>query len=106
MSQPRIVITAGEPAGVGPDVVLRALQFEHAANIAVIGDIGVLRDRAGLLGISCDIHCLDKPEDVLPHTAGRLQVLHTPCVLLHVSHDHTVDAGQEAHHYGLTLDQS
>ena len=80
MSQPRIVITAGEPAGVGPDVVLRALQFEHAARIAVIGDIGVLRDRADLLGISCDIHCLDKPEDVLPHAAGRLQVLHTPCV--------------------------
>ena len=80
MSQPRIVITAGEPAGVGPDVVLRALQFELAASVAVIGDIGVLRDRAGLLGISCDIHCLDKAEDVLPHDAGRVQVLHTPCV--------------------------
>ena len=58
MSKPRIVITAGEPAGVGPDVVLRALQFELAASVAVIGDIGVLRDRADLLGISCDIHCL------------------------------------------------
>lgn len=80
MSQPRIVITAGEPAGVGPDVVLRALQFELAASVAVIGDIGVLRDRADLLGISCDIHCLDKPEDVLPHAAGRVQVLHAPCV--------------------------
>ena len=80
MSQPRIVITAGEPAGVGPDVVLRALQFELAASVAVIGDIGVLRDRADLLGISCDIHCLDKPEDVLPHAAGRVQVLHIPCV--------------------------
>lgn len=80
MSQPRIVITAGEPAGVGPDVVLRALQFELAASVAVIGDVGVLRDRADLLGIRCDIHCLDKPEDVLPHAAGRVQVLHTPCV--------------------------
>ncbi len=79
MSQPRIVITAGEPAGIGPDVVLRALQLELAASIAVIGDICVLRDRADLLGISCDIHCLDKPEDVLPHAPGRLQVLHTPC---------------------------
>ena len=80
MSQPRIVITAGEPAGVGPDVVLRALQFELAASVAVIGDIGVLRDRADLLGVTCDIHRLEKPEDVLPHAPGRLQVLHTPCV--------------------------
>lgn len=79
MSQPRIIITAGEPAGIGPDVILRALQFELAASIAIIGDIGVLRDRADLLGISCHIHRLEKPEDVLPHAAGRLQVLHTPC---------------------------
>lgn len=79
MSQPRIVITAGEPAGIGPDVILRALQFELAANIAVIADIDVLRNRADLLGVRCDIHHLDKPEDVLPHTPGCLQVLHTPC---------------------------
>ena len=39
-----------------------------------------MRDRADLLCISCDIHCLNKPEDVLPHAAGRLQVLNTPCV--------------------------
>ena len=79
MSQPRIVITAGEPAGIGPDVILRALQSEFTARIAVVADINVLQDRADLLGISCDIQCLKKPEDVLPHTRGCLQVLHTPC---------------------------
>ena len=79
MSQPRIVITAGEPAGVGPDVVLRALQFELAASVAVIGDIGVLRDRADLLGMSCDIHRLDKAEDVLPHALAVFR-----CFTFHV----------------------
>ena len=79
MSQPRIVITAGEPAGIGPDVVLRALQSELAAKIAVITDINVLQDRADLLGLSCYIDHLEKPEDVLPHAPGRVQVLHTPC---------------------------
>jgi 4-hydroxythreonine-4-phosphate dehydrogenase len=79
MSQPRIVITPGEPAGIGPDVVLRALQSELAAKIAVITDINVLQDRADLLGISCYIDHLEKPEDVLPHAPGRVQVLHTPC---------------------------
>ena len=79
MSQPRIVITAGEPAGIGPDVILRALQSDFTARIAVVADINVLQDRADLLGISCDIQCLKKPEDVLPHARGCLQVLHTPC---------------------------
>jgi 4-hydroxythreonine-4-phosphate dehydrogenase len=79
MSQPRIVITAGEPAGIGPDVVLRALQSEFAARIAVIADLNVLRERADLLGITCHIDGLENPEDVAPHTPGRLQVLHTPC---------------------------
>lgn len=79
MSLPRIVITAGEPAGIGPDVILRALRSDFAAHIAIVADSNVLQDRADLLGMSCDIHCLDKPEDVLPHAPGRLQVLHTPC---------------------------
>lgn len=79
MSQPRIVITAGEPAGIGPDVVLRALQSEFSARIAVIADLNVLRERADLLGITCHIDGLENPEDVAPHTPGRLQVLHTPC---------------------------
>ena len=61
MSLPRIVITAGEPAGIGPDVILRALQSEFAASIAVIADIGVMQSRAGELGLNCDIQCLDKP---------------------------------------------
>ena len=79
MSQPRIVVTAGEPAGIGPDVVLRALQSEFAARIAVIADLNVMRERADLLGITCHIDGLENPEDVAPHTPGRLQVLHIPC---------------------------
>ena len=38
----RLVITAGEPAGIGPDVVLGALQSPFEAQIAVVGDVQVL----------------------------------------------------------------
>lgn len=79
VSLPRILITAGEPAGIGPDVVLRALQLEFAARIAVIADVSVLQQRAALLDIDCDIQHLDKPENVSAHTPGRIQVLHTEC---------------------------
>lgn len=79
MSLPRIIITAGEPAGIGPDVILRALQSEFAASIAVVADIGVMQSRAEVLGLNCDIQCLDKPENVLPHAPSSIQVLHTSC---------------------------
>lgn len=41
MYKPRLVITCGDPAGIGPEVVLKALsnpEFEHKADISVVGD--------------------------------------------------------------------
>ena len=64
MSPPRIVITAGEPAGIGPDVILRALQSDIKARIAVVADADLLQRRANMLGIACDIQKLDRPNEV------------------------------------------
>ena len=62
MSLPRIVITAGEPAGIGPDVTLKALQSDITARIAVVADADLLQRRANMLGIACDIQKLDRPK--------------------------------------------
>ena len=80
MSLPRIVITAGEPAGIGPDVILKALQSDIAARIAVVADADLLQRRANMLGIACDIQKLDLPNEVSAHVPNRIQVLHTPCL--------------------------
>ena len=80
MSLPRIVITAGEPAGIGPDVILKALQSDIAARIAVVADADLLQRRANMLGIACDIQKLDLPNEVSAHVPNRVQVLHTPCL--------------------------
>ena len=80
MSLPRIVITAGEPAGIGPDVIVKALQSDIAARIAVVADADLLKRRANMLGIACDIQKLDIPSEVSAHTPNRIQVLHTPCL--------------------------
>ena len=53
----RLVITAGEPAGIGPDVVLGALQSPFDAQIAVVGDVQVLEQRAIALGMTCSLPC-------------------------------------------------
>ena len=80
MSLPRIVITAGEPAGIGPDVIVKALQSDIAARIAVVADADLLKRRATMLGIACDIQKLDIPSEVSAHIPNRIQVLHTPCL--------------------------
>ena len=80
MSLPRIVITAGEPAGIGPDVIVKALQSDITARIAVVGDADLLKRRANMLGIACDIQKLDIPNEVSAHIPNRIQVLHTPCL--------------------------
>jgi 4-hydroxythreonine-4-phosphate dehydrogenase len=78
MTSPRLVITAGEPAGIGPDVLLTALQCAFDARITVVGDIDVLKERARLLGIPCSIHLLAKDDVPQPHKPGAVHVLHTP----------------------------
>ena len=80
MSLPRIVITAGEPAGIGPDVILKALQSDITARIAVVADADLLQRRANMLGIACEIQKLDRPNEVSAHSPHRIQVLHTPCL--------------------------
>lgn len=48
MLRPRLALTVGDPGGIGPEVVLRALALPErpAAQIRVYGPAAVLRDRA------------------------------------------------------------
>lgn len=48
---PRIAITPGEPAGIGPDLVAMLAQEPCPAQRVVIGDPLVLQDRAAALGL-------------------------------------------------------
>ncbi|HUP04142.1 MAG TPA: 4-hydroxythreonine-4-phosphate dehydrogenase PdxA [Bryobacteraceae bacterium] len=62
---PTLVLTMGDPAGVGPEIVLRALADPEIAPLArwiVAGDARVLAMTAGLGGIPFDAACvLDVP---------------------------------------------
>lgn len=50
-----IVVTAGEPAGIGPELCLALADTEWANDLVVIADIDMLKDRAKTLGRSIDI---------------------------------------------------
>jgi 4-hydroxythreonine-4-phosphate dehydrogenase len=74
---PVIAITAGEPAGIGPDLCLALSQQEFAANFVILGSRALLAERAQLLGFEV---ALDDylPGTAQPHRSGRLTVLDVP----------------------------
>jgi 4-hydroxythreonine-4-phosphate dehydrogenase len=77
----RIAITAGEPAGIGPDIILMLLQHKQWSGIdlVVIADPAVLQARAQQLGIDVRLHTYspDAPPPVC--SAGECLVLPIPC---------------------------
>lgn len=74
----RIVITAGEPAGIGPDLVLALSQYEWPHQLIVCADKTMLTERANQLGIN--IQLLDYDVNTSPKTVqqGQLTVEHIP----------------------------
>ena len=70
-----IAITPGEPAGIGPDLVIQAVQQDRPACKIVVADANMLQQRAAVLGLPLDINeRLDAPSK----QAGHLTVLHIP----------------------------
>jgi 4-hydroxythreonine-4-phosphate dehydrogenase len=53
---PRIALTAGEPAGIGPDLLVRLAQQAQPAQLVAIADPELLRQRAALLGLPLQLH--------------------------------------------------
>ena len=78
MPVPRIVITSGEPAGIGPDACVALTQSDWEADLVVAGDCGLLADTAHALGLPLIIHRYDRAQPRRRHAAGTLQVLHVP----------------------------
>ncbi|MEC8525606.1 MAG: 4-hydroxythreonine-4-phosphate dehydrogenase PdxA [Pseudomonadota bacterium] len=52
----RLAITAGEPAGIGPDLCVDIAQHALDVDVVVITDPAVLRDRAQALGLPLTLH--------------------------------------------------
>ena len=46
---PRLLVTMGDAAGIGPEIVARAFDTGDAARCVVIGDLGVMRRALALL---------------------------------------------------------
>lgn len=96
-SLPRIALTPGEPAGIGPDLAVMLAQQAHNADIVAVADPQLLAARAERLGLSLRLvpfdpsvppepqrqSCLKVQSVTLGHTAtpGRLDRANSAYVL-------------------------
>ncbi|WP_420911148.1 4-hydroxythreonine-4-phosphate dehydrogenase PdxA [Vibrio aestuarianus] len=78
MTIKRIVVTAGEPAGIGPDLVLALSKENWAHQLIVCADKTLLEQRAQQLGINVKLEDYDSSAEPTPQQAGSLVVDHIP----------------------------
>lgn len=75
----KIALTPGEPAGIGPDIVIKVAQRSNlSANIVVFADKNMLMERAKFLGLPLSIQAYDKDVASVQHISGQLIVHHCP----------------------------
>ena len=73
---PRIALTSGEPAGIGPDVCLGVAARQLDCDLVCIGDRELLTERARALGMKIEMRAYDRASH--RHIAGTLAVEHHP----------------------------
>lgn len=72
----RLLITPGEPAGIGPDITLTIAQQNFDAEIIVIADPDLLAERARLLGLDIKLNIINElVTDLHKHQPAQLYVL-------------------------------
>ncbi|MGY3922470.1 4-hydroxythreonine-4-phosphate dehydrogenase PdxA [Aeromonas jandaei] len=70
----RLAVTPGEPAGIGPDLVLQIAQQDWPHQLVVIADPVLLHERAALLGLPIELEPYDASQPAQPQRAGTLTV--------------------------------
>jgi 4-hydroxythreonine-4-phosphate dehydrogenase len=72
---PRIIVTSGEPAGIGPDICVALAQSRWSADLVVAGDQRLLASAAAALGLPLHIDTYDPRVAPALHVPGRLRVI-------------------------------
>jgi len=78
MKQHRVVITPGEPAGIGPDLVVQLAQRSWPVELVICADASVLEARAKLLNLPLTLLPYQAENAPLPQQAGTLTLLPVP----------------------------
>ena len=74
----RIAITPGEPAGIGPDLVVAIAQQDWPVELVVVGCAKLMADRAQQLGLPLTLIDYDESNEPSPQKAGTLTIKSMP----------------------------
>src|SRR5437763_13329240 len=70
MTHPRLLITLGDVAGIGPEIVARAWpQLVRMARPVVVGDPGWVERGLRLVGSPARVQSITRPADAMPSEA-------------------------------------
>ena len=74
----RIAITPGEPAGIGPDLVIRLAQRSWPTQLVICASTELLQQRAKQLGVDVEFVHYDSNQPPIPSQAGKMFVSNHP----------------------------
>ncbi|MDT0603152.1 4-hydroxythreonine-4-phosphate dehydrogenase PdxA [Thalassotalea castellviae] len=81
----RIAVTPGEPAGIGPDLIIEMAQKDWPEQIIVVASEQLLRNRAKALNVELNFIIYDESLAATPHQANTLTILpielDAPCII-------------------------
>jgi len=86
---PKLVVTSGEPAGIGPDILLAAAATSQPAQLVGLGDRALLAARARQLGLDVTLVPYNSTGPAVPHQPGELPLIDVPLEV--TSHPGTLD---------------
>jgi len=78
MTLPRLIVTSGEPAGVGPDLCIAIAQREWPCELVFAGDRELFAQRAKALSTKIELRSAELHHAPIAQRAGVLNVLHVP----------------------------
>lgn len=71
----RIIVTPGEPAGIGPDLVIQLARLDWPVELVVCADAALLQERAALLALPLSLIPYDAQRPAQPQRATTLTLL-------------------------------
>jgi 4-hydroxythreonine-4-phosphate dehydrogenase len=71
---PKLLLTTGEPAGIGPDLCAMLAQKALPCDLVAVGDPGLLEARAARLGLPLRVERAEPGEPSREHQPGTLRV--------------------------------
>jgi 4-hydroxythreonine-4-phosphate dehydrogenase len=75
---PRIALTSGEPAGIGPELCLALAGAERACELVCLGDRSLLAERARQVGLAVELRDYPGSGAAAAPQAHTLRVAHVP----------------------------